>query len=436
MNRSLLIIICDFLLISILALVEFHPAVTGRGVHPQALRDRAAEDMLELLQLSLEHENRQRAELEALLGENRERLGRTAAELAATGASLQRREAEAAELAASLQETRSSLQLTIEESAALARNLAANEERARRLQAELLEQQQLAARKAADLDAARDHLARLEAEQRLLSTELRIRDTEKAMLEQSLIAARAEVERARIEAERAQARTESLAAGVSEMAAVSTALQEQIRQAQALSLNAIYQQFADNRVLVRFDWEERLLLGSTARQTVIQSLLVDTGAGVYVLFATANTPLAGTRAANVAAVLSIGGRAFAIREVGFLAGEPAIAAVQVPPSLVRDSGLRVFTLAADPLRFASAVLVSDRQEAYGEIPIRVPPGEPGLLEVESRLFTRLFGEFSPSAGSYVFSLSGELLGIMVRANRARVVQAPTFGDFRELARPR
>ena len=128
----------------------------------------------------------------------------------------------------------------------------------------------------------------------------------------------------------------------------------------------------------------------------------------------------------------IGGRSFSIKEVGFLEGEPGIAAVQVPEAIARESGLMIFASSEDPLKFSNAVLVSDDQEVYGEIPIRVPPGEDGYLEVEKKLFSRLFGEFSPGTGDYVFSMTGELTGIMVRDNRARIISLPTISDYRKL----
>jgi hypothetical protein len=438
-NKSLLIIICDFLLISVLALVEFKPDIEVAGVDPQALRQQAAEEMLELLQLSLDHENAQRREVEDSLGQTREQLEQTQSALQETSTSLEqvsttldRTEAEKAALADSLDSTRVSLQLTLEEKSRLAQSLQQNEARQRQLQEELQAQQQLAAEKGSALADAQDNLARLESQQQQMSTELRILDTEKQMLQQNLVAARAEVERARIEAERAQQRSESLAAGVSELAASSTALQEEIRQAQTLSLNAIYKQFVDNRVFIRFDWRDRTRGAMLARQSTLQSLILDTGSGYYAVFATANTPLGDRDARSVSARLQVGGRAFTITEVGFMQAEPGIAAVQVPAEVVTASGLAAFSVTTEPLRFATAVLVSDDREVYGEIPIRVPAGEPGYLEVQSRLFNRLFGEFSPTAGDYVFSLSGELTGIMVRGDRARIVDVPVFGDFRKL----
>ena len=116
----------------------------------------------------------------------------------------------------------------------------------------------------------------------------------------------------------------------------------------------------------------------------------------------------------------------------YLDEERRIGAVRVPQELVKESGLKVFTPAENPLRFSNAVLIKDDQKMYGEIPVRIPPGESGFLEVETRLFNRLFGEFSPSVGDFVFSMTGELTGIMVKKDRARILDNPSLRDFDRL----
>lgn len=444
MNKTLLIIICDFLLISILALVEFKPEVKTEVVDEEALRDEAAEEMLELLQLSLEHESAQRSEVENALDNVQEELEETSEVLEErekaiedVSTSLQQREAELEQeksskeqLASRLDETLSSLEMTVEEKAALQQSLQQNEERARRLQDELQSQQELAASRNAALEEARQNLEQLETEQQQLSTQLQIRDTEKQMLEQNLVTARAEVQRARVEAERAQQQTENLAAGVTELAASSSEIKEQIRQGQPLSLNAIYKQFEDNRVFLRFRWKEKAFLGTNERQIALQTIMVNTPSGIQAVFATANTPLGDPRNnSEIEAFLSIGSRSFAVKEIGFYGENRHVAGIRVQPSIAEESNLRVFPISNDPFRFSSAVLVSDDQELYGEIPVRVPPGETGFLEVESRLFNRLFGEFSPTAGDYVFAMTGELIGVMTKGNRARMLDNPEFNDL-------
>jgi hypothetical protein len=435
-NKTLLIIICDFLLISILALVEFNPSVEEALVDDQSLKEEAAEEMLELLQLSLEHESSQRREVENLLestedelGQTRQSLDETTASLQETSSSLEKSLEEKSQLASSLEDTRSSLSLTIQEKANLESTLSAKEQHAQTLQDELRKQQETVQLREEELAKANENLGRLETAQQSMSTELKILDTEKQMLLQNLVTARAEVDRARIEAEQAQQRAESLAAGVSELAAESTALKEEIRQAQPLSMNTIYQQFVENRVFIRFEWVEKYAFSTTEKQSALQSVMLQTANGVVAVFAMENTPL-GQR--DTDAWLKVGNRSVKVSEMGYLDAERRIGAVRVPQPVVESSGLKVFTPAGDPLRFSNAVLIKDDQEMYGEIPVRIPPGESGFLEVETRLFNRLFGEFSPSVGDFVFSMTGELTGIMIKRDRARILDNPTVRYFDRL----
>lgn len=453
MNKTLLIIICDFLLISVLALVEFKPSVEEALIDTKALRDESAEEMLELLQLSLEHENAQRQEVENLLGDTREELDqkeeqleqtkqvleekedelvKTVENLESTKDTLERTSEEKILLAGTLEDTRTNLEVTLQEKSQLESSLSLTEAQRRRLQSELQQQQQVVSSREAELAQAQDNLKQLEASRQQMSTELRIVDTERQMLQQNLIAAQAEVERARIEAERARTRSESLAAGVSDLAEKSTALQEEFRQAQPLSMNAIYQNFEQNRVLLRFEWEERYAFSNRKGQSALQTVLLDTGNGIFALFAVENSPLSTDRASNVKAWLRIGNQSVAVSTIGFLAADKRIAAIPVPQETAWSSGRKVFSPAQDPLRFSNAVLIKDDQELYGEIPVRVPPGAPGFLDVETRLFNRLMGEFSPSSGDFVFSMTGELTGIMVEKNRAIIVQSPKIGEFYRL----
>lgn len=446
MNKTLLIIICDFLLISVLALVDFNPSVEEALIDTQSLRDEAAEEMLELLQLSLEHENSQRKEVEDILDNTQEELDQTQDQLAQTednledtrdsledvNTSLEQTIEEKNSLQSSLQDTKTTLEMTLQEKTELASSLDLTEQQRRKLQSELKEQQEEVAQRESELDQAKDNLVALENNQQQMSTEIRILDTEKQMLQQNLITAQAEVERARVDAERARSRSEDLAAGVSELAATSTALKEEIRQAQPLSMNTIYQQFEQNRVLLRFEWEEKYAFSTKKGQSALQTVLLDTGDGVYALFSKENSPLSSERALNTKAFIKIGDRTIEVTEISNLEQDSRVAAIQVPKEVAWASGLMVFFPAEDPLRFSNAVLIKDDQEMYGEIPVRVPPGEKGFLEVETKLFNRLFGEFSPSTGDFVFSMTGELSGIMVGKDRAKIIQAPTFGEFYRL----
>jgi hypothetical protein len=455
-NKTLLIIICDFLLISILALVEFKPQVEIAEPDSAELKENAAEEMLELLQLSLEQENAERAAVEAALSEKESALAetseslaeketlirekeqiidRTTQALAKTDETLRTIQAEKAAVATELSQTQSTLELTLEEKSGLADALRQREAQSRQLQDELARQREETAAREAALSAAQENLESLEQSQQQLSTQLKIRETESAILQQNLVAARAEVERARVEAERAQQRTESLAAGVSELAASSSQLKEEIQKAQPVSMNALFKAFEDNKLDLLFRWRERLALGLANRETRLQSIIIEKEGELLAVFSTKDTPLAATRAQDIQLILELGEKAYAIREISYLTGDESIAAFRIPSNLAESANIEAFNLTTDPFRFAEAILISSRESVYGEIPVRVPPGESSQLDVESRLFNRLFGEFSPAPGDYVFSLTGELIGIMNSNNRARILSSPEFVSGQSLTLP-
>jgi hypothetical protein len=449
-NKTVLIIICDFLLISILAMVEFKPSETIPEVDPESVREDASEELLELMQLSLQNEEARRESLEkdaqsleSELSRTQQVLSERQSDLESTRESLELTEQEkealrnrAESLDSELAQTRQSLELSAEEKALLAKELAEREARARQLQSELQAQMEAVAQREAELEAAESNLSDLESRQQRLQTELEIRDTEKALLQENLVTARAEVERARLEAERAQVRSENLAAGVSQLAQSSSALTEEILQAQTLSQNAIYQRFEQNRLEIVFQWSEKAMFSTRKESTALQTILLQTNTGVYAVFSTEGTPLGGPLpVSGIAAILRIEESAYAARQIAFLESEPSIAAIRIPASTLGAHSLEPFALETDPFRFATAVLVKQSEQLYGEIPVRLIPGRSNALDVENRLISRLFGEFSPSPGDYVFAPSGKLNGLMTTREEARLLTEFSLTPAQSLALP-
>ena len=73
----------------------------------------------------------------------------------------------------------------------------------------------------------------------------------------------------------------------------------------------------------------------------------------------------------------------------------------------------VFYTALDPFKFSEAVLVDEKGDYYGEVEFKLDPATPGYVRMQSKIFNRLFGDFSPTSGDLVFSKTGELLDLMV-----------------------
>lgn len=435
MNKTLLLLICDFLLISILALVEFNPIsieAPAEAAETALVEEARQADMVELLRLSLEDEAARRAQLDAEMARRTEQLEATRTDLQQTEAErariAQERENLARErdqLTETVTRTEDTLRMTAAEREELARRVAEEERRARQLQDELqqrINRLQEAESNLADLEQQR---RTLEQERQTLATDLRVREAERDILQQNLITARTEVDIVRLEKERLQQQTERLAQGVTQLAETSVAVREEIRQAQPVSTNVIFDEFRSNRVTLTFDFSTTGVLGGTrTRSAEVQTVIVEHGGRTFALLETSATPFRPENLSSLRSVegmIDLGGLRFSITEVQFLLSDPRILVIEVPRSNVQSAGLRTFNLAADPLRFPDAVLISNTRGFFGEARFRLIPEVQGRVAMQTRLVTRLFGEFAPSRGDFVFSRSAELMAFMIDNEQAALV---------------
>jgi hypothetical protein len=81
----------------------------------------------------------------------------------------------------------------------------------------------------------------------------------------------------------------------------------------------------------------------------------------------------------------------------------------------------VYPIAKEPFKFPEAVLISAGGKGYGTVGFKLDAGHPGYVQVDNRLFKRIFGDFAPSRGDLVFSQTGELLGIMVNSDYCALI---------------
>ena len=72
-------------------------------------------------------------------------------------------------------------------------------------------------------------------------------------------------------------------------------------------------------------------------------------------------------------------------------------------------------------------LISRGGRYYGEVEFKLDPRTPDYVRMKNRLFSRVFGEYSPSTGDLVLSKTGEFLGIMVNSDYCAVLN--NFNTF-------
>lgn len=417
MNKTLLLIICDFLLLNLLALTRWEKAEPPReGAVTVAQRSAAAApqvnaDMVELMRISLEDE---RASRETM-----------AQQLASTEGALQERERNLAALAAQKGQLESALSATQSNVRALeqryteaAQESALTKEQLAKMQRELEEQR-------AELERQRQAAAALErqnaeARQRIenLNVAVRVAEQEKQLIAQNLTEAKQQIEVERQERVKVQEQTQQLAQGVGQLAEQSGALTQEIREHRPVNPNVIFTDFLANRVQASLTTRRPGLFSPNIRERTSQTVLVSDGQRTYALMHLSDTPFSFAFETpptfeKITGRVSRQGAGAEIREISFLALDPRVIVVPVEDSVAAQMGTKIYRLAAEPFKFPEAVLVRADDGQYGETPFRIDAQNPGYVKVDNRIVTRLFGEFAPKRGDLMFSKSGDLIGIMV-----------------------
>jgi hypothetical protein len=439
MNRALLLIVCDFLLISLLALARFDSPkddILASESESVELQDNVDKDLIDVLKYSLETENNEsrreieeletdKDALEGLLRETQDDLKER--EEVAT-----RLELEKEDITQRYKEKNEQLITTDRERVALLENLSitreqagANKERAKLLQEQLQSREQDLAQQERELQAAVMARINIEREKQKVITDLKIQETENKLLEQNLIAAKAEIDTVRVEKDVIQQQATKLAEGVTNLTEQSTLIQEEIRQLQPRSLNSIVNEFKANRVHISFNAESRGIIGLRSRRYDAKSILISDGKNVYALLHTHDTPFRlsdeGEGLANVTGSLNVGDKQMSILQVGFLTADPRLLVVAVSTQVGEQLGIHPFSLSEEPLKYPEAVLIGSDEGYYGETDFKLDHRDDRFLMMQSKLFNRLFGEFSPSRSDLVFAKTGSFMGLMINKQYCALV---------------
>ena len=485
MNKTLMLIICDFLLLSMLALARFdtpegEPAPRLEG---KASAERSAEgELVKALEESLEAELESREELsrdlsetresleakarrlaerEAALESTRERLQteeRTAKELRESKARLAEEreriaeekaalEARREELEAKVETTRSELEAANEERVELAKNVGdlketatTARERLQRTREDLEAREVALAEREAALREAREQAEKLAGEREALNRRLEVARAERKLLEKNLTEEQKEKVALQREKEEAFARTERLTENVSELgqgvsrldkgvrtlSESSEKIREEMEEARPRTMSEIFTRFQNNRAVIRFTTTEGTLFGGTTEKTYeSRSILVEGDDGVFLVTHAANTPFAFGRnhgnLRDVRLTLELGGREVSVGRIGFLSADPRLVFIPVPGSAVRGSGLETFRLARQPERWEEAVLVKNDESNFGRTGFRRLTTSKRFLKMDRPALGELFSEFASSRGDLAFSKNSRFIGVLADPKHAVVI---------------
>lgn len=442
MNRSLLLIICDFLLLSMLALARFEePEI--QEPEPALTEERSPEqqDLLSVLEMSLEQEKDSRANLSTNLESTAEELTQTKEEAARLAAEKARLEAEARKLAeerARLQQEREQLKedysrakaqldVTEEERQELKANLQNLQTESTSAKERLALMQERLAEREAILSQAQQQLEQVEQERRLLETEkqtlatqLQVSETEKQIITSNL----ANVTK---EKEKAQEQASTLAQGVTVLAESSTEIQKEIKQLQPKSPSAIFEDYMLNRIEIRFTSTAAGLLGQTTSEYQANAVPVTYNGTTYAFVHADDTPFRLNRSAG--RIEAISGQIYRqgtqseITQIHYLANNPNLLAIEVPQNFIQQTGITPYRYALEPFRFPEAVIIGP-QGKYGQAYFKLHSQSANHMVRDSQFLSSMPGEVSPKTGNLVFAKTGEFLGVMLDSDLVTLVNSP------------
>ncbi|MEM7672440.1 MAG: hypothetical protein AAF212_03775 [Verrucomicrobiota bacterium] len=444
MNRSILLVICDFLLLSMLALARFDDPAEEPTVSDELIQTEQASpesELLELLELSLQEEQAKQAQLQSELEAKEAARQSTASNLRAAEKQLQDAESALVETQ-SIAEERASELLEIQQKAQeiesalsesqalkteLERELNSTQlssevalERLRQTEATLAEAK--AEQKSLEQEKAQVESERREFERRAqrLRTELRVAETERNLISKNLENAQIQLETVQIEKQALQQQTEKLSEGVSNLAQTSQEIRKEIQDSLPQSPANIFSQFKNERVAMRWTASYSGMFGTRNRQFESMGLLVTTREGSRIVFLTEGTPFKAVSSGSTPNSVRLEienstGRTNRPQRIQFSEVDPRIAFIPIPEDFEIEASIQ---FSKDPFRFDEAVMVRPGNGFYGEADYRVSPGSDQVLEMDSRILSGLFGDFNPDQGDFVFALTGNLVGIMVNKDRA------------------
>ena len=405
MNRSILIVICDFLLLSLLTFSTDLSKMAGENegaqpgvkveVAPKPV-DTGGKDLAAVMKLALNEEQKNREQLQAELAKFREAAQKQQADLQQQFAAAQ----------ANIQILDQKLQSSSAEALMSKEKLAAMETEVKKESDLAAALQQQLAQLAKNNQIAQDEKQKLAGQLQMAEVEKRAATEKAALMQQQMQAERAE---------KAQ-----LAEGFKALATNSGALTREIRENRALAPNTIFSEFVSNRIQTRFLASRSGIFGMDASKSkTAETVLVTDGTNIFALCHVQDTPLIlwnpGTDWAGLSGTLDHNTAQVPIHSLSFHSQDPRVVFLPVTQSEARQLGSKIYPISSDPYKFQDAVVVGAQGDYYGQSSFQIELNTPQYVKLDRNLLKGLFGKFNPSRGDLVFSRTGELLGIMANS---------------------
>ena len=189
-----------------------------------------------------------------------------------------------------------------------------------------------------------------------------------------------------------------------------------------MTANEIFRSAIDNRVTFVFEGTKSGLFSNNPFEETVDTVVTRVNDRAFVWLHVSQTPFADPDRRRFFRGLDLylegNGTRFRVPQLGILSADRSVLFLPIPDEFADRLVGKEFAMTESPFRFEDLVVVDLPESRYGETGFRIQPDRPGHIEVDNRIFSSLFGEFSPSAGDLAFTRTGNFLGIVARGGEA------------------
>jgi hypothetical protein len=445
MNRSILIVICDFFLVSLLAFSSPDISKLSHPGGPPAMnlsmatnQVSASQDMTDAMRLALYEEQRDRTNILAELARTQATVYDRGQQI--TNVQSQLRTAE--QLQASLREQEANLMAQVANAqsniAVLTSQLietkqqsARTDEQRAAIEAEARKQMERAATLEGQLAGLQQSNQIILADRAALNTRLQVTEVQRQSAVEKATQLQSEVEAQREVNVKLAETVKTLAVQSNNVASNIAQVVQEIRENRELTPNEIFEQLTTNRAMASFYGLKKGFLGidsSKYKQTEIP--LATDGTNTFAICHVQDTLLTlwmATQWEDLSGTLVHDGAVLAIDSLSFSPQDPRVVMIPVPAAEAAVLNCKPYHLSQDPFKFQDAVVAGTQDNYYGECKFQLDLETPGYLKMDRNSLKGLFGKFNPSKGDLVLSKTGDLLGIMANDNYCLVLRSLTPG---------
>ncbi|MBE6413767.1 MAG: hypothetical protein E7035_04350 [Verrucomicrobiaceae bacterium] len=463
MNKSLLIVICDFLLLSLLSIANFDKPDLNKAQKQEANTALKNEtfvqtQMLETLKTALDAEQQRHFEL----SQNVDKLTKTAeANLrqAQTHKKIIReRERQLEQMQSAKVELEQERSKILQKSKELEQKVASADKRNEALQSEIISaankleksteerirlEQKLGQMQQHDttiknqlqsvqeqLRQNKENLARLqkesnklklenkaiEAEKRALSTRLEVAATKTKIYEENLKRAQVLIDIEKAEKQKIITHAQNLSTNISNLATAQKQISKNIDNLRPQTASEIFDKIRSYFVKINFKYSEGGLLGKKNAQRNIETLPISINGRVYLLFDASITPLTFSKDVDAPEKFEISiianSKIFTPQIISLLQGTQHTLVVELPNDFLPKNEVLNLVNSQNQYKFTDCIVVDPQKKYYGQTPFMANFTRREFAKLDVGLVESIFKTFSPSANDIALTRSGEAIGIL------------------------